>query len=109
MKIALKKQIEIYVDRDGQSPFINWLEALDSSIRFRIKERLDRVALGNLGDCKQINKDISELRLTFGAGYRVYFYKEGKKIILLLLGGNKSTQRKDIKKAINFLQDYLTR
>jgi putative addiction module killer protein len=66
----------------------------------RLKERLDRVALGNLGDYKQINKDIFELRLAFGAGYRIYFYEEDRKIVLLLSGGNKSTQKKDIKKAM---------
>ena len=108
MQIAIKKQIEIYIDSSGQSPFIKWLENLDPLIRFRVKERLDRVALGNLGDYKQINKDIFELRLTFGAGYRIYFYKEGNKIILLLCGGSKATQKKDIKKAINYLNDYLT-
>ena len=107
MQIVLKKQIEIYVERNGQSPFVNWLEALCPPIRFRVKERLDRVALGNLGDYKQINKDIFELRLTFGAGYRIYFYKEDSKIILLLSSGNKSTQKKDIKKAISYLNDYL--
>lgn len=108
MQIALKKQIEVYIESNGQSPFINWLEALDPPVRFRVKERLDRVALGNLGDYKQINKDIFELRLTFGAGYRIYFYKEDNKIILLLSGGNKSTQKKDIKKAMSYLNDYLT-
>jgi putative addiction module killer protein len=107
MTEILKKQIEIYVEKNGQSPFINWLEALDPSIRVRVKERLDRVALGNLGDYKQINKDIFELRLSFGAGYRIYFYRDGNKIILLLSGGNKSTQKKDIKKAIGYLNDYL--
>lgn len=108
MKIALKKQIEIYVEKNGQSPFIKWLEALDPPTRFRVKERLDRIALGNLGDYKQINKDVFELRLAFGAGYRIYFYQEGKKIILLLSGGNKSSQKKDIKKAIDYLNDYLS-
>jgi len=108
MQIALKKKIEVYVESNGQSPFINWLEALDPSIRLRVKERLDRVALGNLGDYKQINKDIFELRLAFRAGYRIYFYKEDSKIVLLLSGGNKSTQKKDIKKAMSYLNDYLT-
>lgn len=107
MQIALKKQIEVYVERNGQSPFINWLEALDPPVKFRVKERLDRVTLGNLGDYKQINNDIFELRLTFGAGYRISFYKEDSKIILLLSGGNKSTQKKDIKKAMSYLNDYL--
>ena len=80
---------------------------MDPPTRFRVKERLDRLALGNLGDYKQINKDIFELRLAFGAGYRIYFHQEGNKVILLLSGGNKSTQKKDIKKAISYLNDYL--
>ena len=108
MQIALKKQIEVYTESTGLSPFINWLEDLDPPIRFRVKERLDRVALGNLGDYKQINNNIFELRLTFGDGYRIYFYKKDSKIIVLLSGGNKSTQKKDIKKAMSYLNDYLT-
>ncbi|MES2998473.1 MAG: type II toxin-antitoxin system RelE/ParE family toxin [Pseudomonadota bacterium] len=108
MKEVFKKQIEIYVEQNGQAPFINWLESLSPPIRARVKERLDRVTLGNLGDYKKINKDILELRLSFGPGYRIYFYQKGNKIILLLSGGDKSTQKKDIKKAINYLNDYLS-
>lgn len=108
MKEVFKKHIEVYVEKNGQAPFINWLESLSPPISARVKERLDRVALGNLGDYKHINKDILEFRLSFSPGYRIYFYQKGNKIILLLCGGDKSTQKKDIKKATNYLYDYLS-
>lgn len=101
--------IKIYVTVGGQKPFIEWLESLDKETRYRIKERLDRVSLGNLGDCKPITNGIFELRLNFGPGYRVYFGQESNSIILLLYGGNKTSQQKDIKKARQYWKDYLMR
>lgn len=110
MKATEQKQLEIYVAKDGKKPFIKWLESLkDRNIRYRIKERLDRVALGNLGDYKFIGDGVSELRFKFSSGYRVYYAEEGNKIILLLCGGDKSSQQKDIKNAIAYWQDYLAR
>jgi putative addiction module killer protein len=110
MHIIRKKQLEIYVTENGRIPFTDWLESLkDKTARFRIKERLDRVSLGNLGDYKSIGEGVYELRLTFGPGYRIYFGQEGEKIILLLCGGDKSTQIKDIKKAKEYWQAYLLR
>ncbi|HXH55655.1 MAG TPA: type II toxin-antitoxin system RelE/ParE family toxin [Gammaproteobacteria bacterium] len=110
MKFTTAWRIEIYRAKNGAKPFQEWLESLkDSAGRYRIKERLDRVALGNLGDCKSIGGGVSELRLDFGPGYRIYFGKIGKKIILLLSGGDKSTQKKDIKRAIDYWNDYLSR
>ncbi len=100
----------IYIDHTGKSPFIEWLESLkDKSIRFRIKERLDRVCLGNFGDYKKLSGNISELRFNFSSGHRIYFAEDGNEIILLLCGGDKSTQKKDIKKAKEYWQDYLLR
>lgn len=108
--LILARQIEIYRTKNGVKPFQEWLESLrDSAGRYRIKERLDRVALGNLGDYKSIDSGILELRLDFGPGYRIYFGEVGKKIVLLLSGGDKSTQKKDIKKAIGYWNDYLSR
>ncbi len=110
MKVVTLKKIEIYVDENGRKPFIEWLDSLkDKMGRYRIKERLDRIALGNFGDCKSISGGISELRCNFGPGYRVYFGEDDKKIVLLLCGGDKSTQEKDIKKATNYWKDYLLR
>ena len=109
MNYILKKQLKIYVTEDGRKPFIEWLESLeDKTIRYRIKERLNRVALGNLGDHKFISDGVYELRLVFGSGYRIYYGNEGKEIILLLCGGDKSSQKKDIKKAITYLKNYLS-
>ena len=109
MNYILKKQLKIYVTEDGRKPFIEWLESLeDKTIRYRIKERLDRVALGNLGDHKFISDGVYELRLVFGSGYRIYYGNEGKEIILLLCGGDKSSQKKDIKKAVTYLENYLS-
>lgn len=101
-------QIEIYASETGEAPFVEWLESLrEGIIRNRIKERLDRVRLGNLGDYKPIAEGVFELRFAFGAGYRVYFGHIDQKIVLLLCGGDKSTQQKDIKKAISYWKDYI--
>ena len=111
MKVTIKKDLEIYVSKDGKAPFVDWLESLkDKKVKHRVQERLDRVALGNLGDFKPITNGhgVSELRLSFGAGYRVYYGEKGSKLIILLCGGSKSTQKKDIKKAINYWLDYLS-
>lgn len=109
MKITQKIDIQVYTSRNGGSPFITWLEALkDKTVRYRIKERLDRVALGNLGDYKIIAEGLAELRFNFGAGYRIYFGRCEEKIILLLCGGDKHTQTKDIKKAKEYWKDYLS-
>lgn len=108
--LIIEKQIEIYCSTNGKKPFISWIESLkDKKIRYRVKERLDRIAIGNMGDCKSIRQGVSELRLDFGPGYRVYFGEENQKIIILLCAGDKSTQERDIKKAIQYWEDYLSR
>jgi len=109
MNIAVKNQLEIYVSPNGEKPFIHWLESLDNKTRYRIKERLDRVALGNLGDFKSIGNKIFELRLQFGSGYRIYFGKKENILILLLCAGDKKSQKADIKKAKRYWLDYLNR
>jgi putative addiction module killer protein len=95
-----------YKTDSGESPFINWLESLDNVTQARIEVRLDRVRLGNLGDWKPISDGICELRLSFGAGYRIYFGKIGAQVILLLVGGDKKTQKKDIQKAIAYWKTF---
>ncbi|SRR3989339_957217 len=103
-------ELEIYVTGNNKKPFIDWLEGIqDKQTRFRIKERLDRVALGYFGDCKLLNARLGEIRLFFGSGYRIYFGIINKKVILLLCAGNKATQKKDIKKAMKYWEDYLSR
>lgn len=80
--------------------FTNWLKSLkDARAVARIQIRIDRVELGNLGDVKFFD-GIGELRVDYGPGYRVYFVKPGNTVVILLCGGDKSSQSKDIKKAI---------
>jgi putative addiction module killer protein len=86
--------------------FVRWLDGLaDRRGRARILSRLDRVAEGNLGDTKPVGTSVSELRIAFGPGYRVYYTKRRNVVIILLLGGDKSSQERDIKRAIQMAQD----
>ena len=107
---AQEKTILTYVKADGSVPFNDWLEALkDRKARAIVRTRINRVRLGNLGDCKSVGEGLSELRIKFGAGYRIYFGQEKETIIILLSGGDKSSQDKDIKQAKKYWQDYKRR
>ncbi|MEL6578146.1 MAG: type II toxin-antitoxin system RelE/ParE family toxin [Cyanobacteria bacterium J06621_12] len=98
--------ISKYVTVDGFCPFDQWFEALQSTTKARVDIRLDRVNLGNFGDSKSLGEGVYELRLHFGGGYRIYYGISGKKIILLLTGGAKKTQNKDIKTARRYWKAY---
>ena len=88
----------IEVRRTGE--FIDWLVALrDIPARARIAKRIDRIALGNFGDAKSVGGGVSELRFTFGPGYRVYYTRRGDIVVILLCGGDKSSQEQDIERA----------
>jgi putative addiction module killer protein len=90
-------EVEPFVMDDGRCPFLEWLESLsDTTTRARIKQRIGRLMLGNLGDTRSIGGGVWELRLHFGAGHRVYFGLRGSSILVLLCGGDKSTQGRDI-------------
>ncbi len=80
--------------------FDNWLSALaDQRAVAKIASRIERLGLGNAGDVKPVGEGISEMRLTYGPGYRIYYKQTGKTIVLILCGGDKSTQDSDIKRA----------
>ena len=86
--------------------FVRWLDTLaDRCGRAKILSRLDRVAEGNLGDTKPVGQGVAELRIVFGPGYRVYYTKHRNVVVILLLGGDKSSQQKDIQRAIQMSQD----
>ena len=104
------KEILIYDLKTGKEPFIIWLKSIrDNVTRARIKSSVLKLSNGNFGDCKKLNSDISEIRLHFGSGYRIYFSELNNIIILLLCGGDKSTQSKDIEKANMYLKNYKER
>ncbi len=107
---AAPKELLTYEATDGKRPFDKWLYSLkDKATIARIVSRLERVADGNLGDVKPVGDGVSELRLMFGSGYRVYFAQEGDTFILLLCGGDKDSQDKDIKTAKMYWVDYRRR
>ena len=78
-------------------------------VRVRIEARLARVAAGNFGDVEPVGEGVQELRIDWGPGYRVYFSRVGQVIVLLLCGGDKRKQQKDIKHAKDYFEDYKTR
>jgi putative addiction module killer protein len=86
--------------------FLKWLRGLnDVRAIARIQIRIDRLSLGNMGDVKAVGEGISEMRIDYGPGYRVYFKKTGKTILLLLCGGDKTSQLSDIKRAKRMAKD----
>jgi len=105
-----KRTLRNYTTQSGRIPFLDWLGTLkEPLVRHRIRRRLDRVELGNYGDYKILVEGVCELRLDFGPGYRIYFAEEGDVIVILLCGGDKSTQVKDIKTARNYWKELLER
>ncbi|MDE1901857.1 MAG: type II toxin-antitoxin system RelE/ParE family toxin [Alphaproteobacteria bacterium] len=102
------KQVLVYANRKGFEPFTDWLYGLrDVMGRKRILARVVRLEYGDYGDCEPVGEGLSELRLFFGPGYRVYFGEHDGKIIVLLCGGDKATQSKDIQKAKAYWKEYL--
>lgn len=102
-------ELVIYQTHSGMAPFEGWLKKLkDIQGRAIIRKRLNRFRLGNLGDFKSVGKGVFELKINFGPGYRVYFGQQQNTIIVLLCGGDKSTQEKDIQKAQQFWADFLS-
>lgn len=100
-------EIRIYKDQKGNLPLTGWLGKLrDRRAREIIHNRIDRLRLDNLGDSRSLGNGLFEIRIHYGPGYRVYFGQSGKNIILLLCGGNKSTQQQDVNLARKYWLDY---
>ena len=104
---AQPREIQNYLTAEGRSPFEEWLDVLrDTRAIDKIEKRLKRVASGNLGDYAGVGEGVYELRIDYGPGYRVYFGQIGSIIVLLLCGGDKSTQKQDILRAKEYWRDY---
>ena len=102
--------VNYFYREDGFCPFQNWLEGItDRKSKSVLDSRLIRIWSGNLGDCQSVGKGVFELKIDFGPGFRIYFAREKKQIILLLLGGDKSSQGRDIKEAKKYLKEYKER
>jgi putative addiction module killer protein len=102
--------LDYYIDEEGREPFTEWLDSLrDRTAEARIRIRLNRVVLGNFGTVESVGQGVSELKIDYGPGYRLYYAMTGKTVVLLLIGGDKSTQRKDISTAKAYWQNYQER
>ncbi|MBI4126822.1 MAG: type II toxin-antitoxin system RelE/ParE family toxin [Deltaproteobacteria bacterium] len=100
-------ELHYFRDPRGRSPLFEWLEDLkDRKARTIIEVRIDRLSFGNFGDCRSLGHGLMELRIHFGPGYRIYFARRGEVIVLLLCGGEKGSQKSDLKKASTYWQAY---
>jgi putative addiction module killer protein len=103
-------ELRRYVTANGADVFGEWLAGLkDARARAKIVARIDRLAAGNFGDCKSLRGGLSELRIDWGPGYRVYYALTGKTCLLLLCGGDKRKQSTDIQRALEYLKDFKER
>lgn len=102
-------EIRQYVDRKGRNPFERWFGTLDGATRARITVSLDRLERGNISAAKSVGAGVLELRMDFGPGYRIYFGKDGERLVILLAGGTKKRQQVDIETAQALWREYKKR
>ncbi len=100
-------KIKLYKNEQGKEPFNEWFDSIkDIQTMSRIDARLERLRLGNFGDFRNLRQGLIELRLHFGSGYRIYCGRDGRKVVVLLAGGDKGSQSKDIQNAQYYWADY---
>ena len=105
-----EQEVLVYSRSDGSEPFVDWLRALrDATARTQIRQRIGRVRLGTCGDARSLGDGLFELRVHLGPGYRVYFGREDDRIVILLSGGDKGSQNRDIERAKRYWQDQRSR
>lgn len=102
-------ELREYEAGDGRSPFAEWFEALDAVAAAKVTTALTRLGLGNTSHVKGVGSGVFELKIDCGPGYRVYFGKDGAEIVILLVGGTKKKQQRDIVNAQKLWQDYKNR
>lgn len=101
------RRIKTYVRPNGISPFEGWISSLrDKSAKAKIFTRIDRMKFGNFGDYKSVGHGVFELRIHYGPGFRVYFGLLGADVVLLLVGGDKSSQVKDISLSQKYWKEF---
>ena len=106
----MKKEIRVYRTAEGKKPFSVWVNSLrDFRAQTKIYTRIERAGDGNMGNVRSVGKGVKEMKIDYGPGYRLYCWEHGNTLLLLLSGGDKSSQKKDIKKAIEYLEDYKNR
>jgi len=102
-------EVRRYVTSSGKDVVGEWLSKLEPNARARIVTRIDRLSLGNFGDSKSLRAGVSELRIDWGPGYRLYYGMVGRTCVILLCGGDKRKQTSDIERAIEYFEDFKQR
>jgi putative addiction module killer protein len=102
-------EIRYYVAVDGRQPFAEWFADLEPVTRAKVARAIARIEQGNLSNVKPVGGGVLEVRIDFGPGYRVYFGRDGATLVILLTGGSKKRQRRDIEAALACWQDYKRR
>ena len=106
----IERRVEYYHTASGRVPYWEWRKSLsDSKTRAIIDSRIARLRAGNFGYCASVGEGVLELKIIYGSGFRIYFGQIGSGFVLLLIGGDKATQNKDIRKAKVFWKDYQAR
>jgi putative addiction module killer protein len=101
--------VQSYLTPEGESPFGDWFDDLDAQTAAKVTTALTRIGQGNLSNVKGVGSSVLEFRLDFGPGYRIYFGKDGETLVILLAGGTKQRQQRDIERAQARWQDYKDR
>jgi putative addiction module killer protein len=101
--------VKVYIDAEGRRPFVAWRDRLSGPARAKIEAQVARMELGNLGDVRPVGAGLSECRIHFGPGYRIYFGRDGKSVVILLAGGTKKRQQRDIETAKALWQEHQRR
>ena len=102
-------EIREYLDTQGRSPYARWFDRLNARAAAKVATALVRMEQGNLSNAKSVGGGVSEYRIDFGPGYRVYFGKDGDTLIILLGGGTKKRQQRDIEAAQDLWREYKQR
>ena len=106
----MEKQIIYYYTKDGKCPYTEWFNELDTSIQLRVDKRVEKLRVGIYGDHHWLQKsELSELRMDFGKGYRIYYYDIDNTVVLFVAGSEKKNQKKVVQQANKYFQDYLER
>lgn len=102
-------EVREYLDQAGRSPYAEWFDSLDAHAAAKVAVAITRMAQGNFSNVKGVGGGVIECRIHFGPGYRVYFGKDGERVVILLGGGTKKRQQNDIEMAHSYWQDYKRR
>lgn len=99
-------EVRYYIASDGREPFADWFAEVEAAARAKVVRAIVRLELGNFSNVKSVGEGVFEYRIDFGAGYRVYFGQDGPTVVILLTGGTKKRQQRDIDAAHGYWQDY---